>query len=257
MAHVNGCVKRLGSFTKASLYGFLTLLTFAASQAGPLTFQGSSGSKVASATFAQNGNQLIVTVANTSTADVLKPVDILTALFFSLAGNPSMAPVSAMVPNGSVVLFGPANGGNVGGEWAYRGFTKKGPFGANQGISSTSAGGFGKKNLFPGSNLQGPVSPDGLQYGITSAGYNPNGKGSKSVKGQNGLIKNEVVFTFDLPDGYSLDSYAKPISSISFEYGTGLSKKGYVPAFLIPEPSTWVLVGGSVLLLLQFRRRKA
>jgi hypothetical protein len=255
---VNGCVKRFGSFTKLSLYGVLTFLTFASSQAGPLTFQGSSGSKVSSATFAQNGSQLIVTVANTSTADVLKPVDILTALFFSLAGNPSMTPVSAMVPNGSSVYFGPSNGGNVGGEWAYRNYMqRRPPFGANQGISTASAGGFGKKNLFPGPNLQGPLGPSGIRYGLTSKGDNVN-TGTKPVTGRNALILNELVFTFDLPGSYSLDSYGdQAISSISFQYGANLSKKSNVPAYLIPEPSTWVLVGGSVLLLLQFRRRKA
>ena len=233
MARRIGSAKRFVSMSRAALVSLFMLSTVHSSQA-LVTFSGSGVSRSgaaldATATFQQNGSQLVVTLANTSTADVLKPIDVLTAMFFTLA-NPAnsgvpvaLTPVSALVANGSQVLFGPPNT-NVSGEYAYRNYTKKGPFGAQQGISSTTSGGFGKKNLFPGPVLQGKSSPDGLNYGITSTGDNPN-TGAKSVTGGKGgdsiaLVQNELVFTFDLPVGYTLGSISErqlPVRHRPFE----------------------------------------
>lgn len=86
--------------------------------AAPITFSATVGSRSASATFDTSGTDLIVTVSNTATGDVLVPVDVLTAVFFNVAGGPlSLTRTSAVVDGGSVLHFGVTDPGNVvGGE---------------------------------------------------------------------------------------------------------------------------------------------
>lgn len=233
-------------------------------QAVLVTYTGTSGSRSASATFEVSGNNLIVTLTNTSTGDVLVPVDVLTGVFFNLAGSPTLVPVSGVVASGSTVLFPPSGnpsgtdpGGVVGGEWGYNTGLSGAPGGASQGISSTGLGLFGPDNLFPGSNLQEPESPDGLQYGIVSAGDDPS-TGNTPVTGTNALIQNSVVFTLTgLPGTFDV---LTGVSNVFFQYGTSLSEPSFpgsqVPGEqppgggtggqtggAIPEPASLVLLG--------------
>jgi hypothetical protein len=206
---------------KASVVlGLLALSCLSSGSAQAFTVVGSSGSRAASADIVINGSNLQLTLTNTSTADVLVPVDVLTAVFFDIKGNPALTPVSAVLANGSTVFYGTTDpGGVVGGEWAYKSGLSGAPGDANQGIGSSGFGLFGPPDLFPGNNLQGPVSPDGLQYGITSAGDDTT-TGNSPVTGDNALIQNSVVFTLSgLPAGITSDD----ISNVWFQYGTALS----------------------------------
>lgn len=195
---------------------------------------------------------LVVKLANDATYDPNDPGDILTAVFFTLTGNPTLTAVSAILAPGSAVkgnggLTDP--GGVVGGEWAYA--SSLNTNNANQGTSSAGLGIFGPANLFPGSNLQGPQSPDGVQYGISTRFDTP-GNDNGGIAGA-GLITNSVVFTLgSLPASVSLAS----ISNVSFQYGTALSEPN-VPGVLVPEPSTVVLAmaGISLLGILNRKRR--
>ncbi len=193
--------------------------------ASPVAFSASAGNLAASATFATSGSNLVVTLTNTSTSDVLIPADVLTAVFFDVSGGPlSLTPVSALLEAGSVVHFGPSNGGDVGGEWAYKSGLA-GPYGA-YGIGSAGFGIFGPPDMFPGPNLQGPVGPNGLEYGITSAGDNP-ATGNAPVTGSNALIQNSVVFTLSgLPAGFSLSQ----INNVVWQYGTDTGSEPHIPA---------------------------
>lgn len=243
VTHSNYSIKKL--YVLAALAG--VGLAAASASASPITFSASAGTRAASVTFAAGGSDLIVTLENTSVSDVLVPVDVLTAVFFDIHGSPlSLARGSAVVPAGSSVLFGGTDpGGVVGGEWAYRSGLA-GPYGAAYGISSSGLDFFGPGDLFPGSNLQGPASPGGLQYGITSWGDDP-ATGNTPVTGTNALIKNSVVFTLSgLPAGFDP---AASISAVTFQYGTSLSE----PQIHAPEPATLALlvVAGA----LGFRRR--
>ncbi|MEE8170441.1 MAG: XDD4 family exosortase-dependent surface protein, partial [Phycisphaerae bacterium] len=138
-----------------------------ASLAETSVIDASLGNLSASVAFETSGTDLLITLSNTSTADVLDPAEILTAVFFNIAAAPmTLTPVSAVIGPSSTVLFGGTDpGGGVGGEWAFRDSLQGAPGGRSYGISSTSFGLFSAAYLFPGSDLERPRAPDGLQYG--------------------------------------------------------------------------------------------
>lgn len=224
--------------------------------AASITFNFSSGPLSASALFEKSGSNLIVTLTNTSLSDATVPTDILTAVYFQITGDPLLTRISAEVPLTSEV-FDIGTGTNVtpldrvvGGEWSYlNGINPSPP--NNSGVSSTGVGIFGPGNLFPGPNLQGPSSPDGVQYGITSAGDNVL-TGNGGISGSH-LIKNAVRFTLG---GWSGEPSEK-ITAATFQYGTSLDE----PQFpgLVPEPSSMALLGcgAAGLAIYALRRRTA
>lgn len=143
------------------------------------------------------------------------------------------------------MLFGTTDPGNVvGGKWAYKSSLSGAP--ASYGISSSGLGDlFGPKDTFPGTNLQGPESPGGLEYGITSAADDP-ATGNTPVTGLFALIQNSVVFTLGggLPENFD----ASRITNVSFAYGTDLAA--------VPEPATMFLLGTGLIGIGIFVRRK-
>lgn len=232
----------------------LTTLLLEASPAGALRITGSSGSLSASADFSASGTNLVVILTNTSSADVSVPAEVLTAIFFDVAGVGALTRVSAVLTVGSTVFFGGFDpGGVVGGEWAYASNLAGAPGGATEGISSAGFDLFGPADLFPGTDLQDPASPDGIQYGITSAGDNT-ATGNAAVTGSNALIKNSVTFTLDgLPIGF-LPSQQN-ITNVSFQYGTALTESN-IPGrdTQIPEPSTWLLLTTGLIALARVKK---
>lgn len=238
-------------------------------------FTGSSGSLSASADFSVVNGNLQVLLTNTSNADVLVPSDVLTAVFFNIASDPVFTSISAVLPQGSTVVYnkrviaGPANG-VVGGEWGYAHGLSGTPGGANQGISSSGLGGTFGQPTFPGSNLAGPAALDGLQYGILSAGDNIR-TGNGGIKG-NELVKNSVLFTLGaVPMNFDPAAF---ITDVSFQYGTNLSEPNYTASCTsacgptggggnnttVPEPASLLLLGTAGALLMGFtmrRRRRA
>ncbi|MBI2826020.1 MAG: PEP-CTERM sorting domain-containing protein [Planctomycetia bacterium] len=205
--------------------------------------------------FTRSGSDLIVTLANKSSADATVPTDILTGVFFKLDGDPALTRTSALVAKNSVFV---SNTGVdvtpadlvVGGEWAYKSGLSP-AFDANQGISSAGLGIFGPPDLFPGSNLQDTTSPGGIEYGITRAGDNLL-TGNGGLSGQH-LIKNSVTFTLS---GFSGEPDAK-ITKVFFQYGTALDepRDPGTPDPLIPEPSTFCLGALALAGMTLLRRR--
>ncbi len=218
--------------TKKLVLGAICVATLAMAQiasADSTTISASSGNLSASATFDVSGSTLTITLANTTTADVLVPADVLTAVFFD-DGTHTFTRVSAVVASGSTVFFGSTDpGGVVGGEWAFANGLSGAPGTAGIGVSSSGFGLFGPTDNFPGSNLQGPASVDGIQYGITSAG-DISTTGNAAVTGANALIKNAVMFTFTIDDGTGNFTLADlGIHNVSFQYGTALTEPNIHP----------------------------
>ena len=87
--------------------GLIMLTATVAAQATPITFAASSGALAASVTFEVSGTNLMVTLTNTSMADVLVPSNVLTAVFFDINGVGALASVSALL-DGSTVYYDPA-----------------------------------------------------------------------------------------------------------------------------------------------------
>jgi hypothetical protein len=203
--------------------------------AGPISYSFSSGSRSAQVDFARSGSDLIVTLTNTSAADALVPTDILTAVFFDVSGNPLLTRTSALLPLSSSVLVGgtgvDVTPGDriVGGEWSYLNSISD-PANHNSGISSTGVGTFGPGNRFPGNNLQGPTSPNGVQYGITTAGDNLL-TGNGGLSGEH-LIKNSVVFTLA---GFGSEPNIV-ITAARFLYGTSLDEPQFEGTVVTPVP---------------------
>lgn len=225
-----------GTMSKASALVVFAIATFSGASsawADFISFSASNGSGLsASVSFETSGGNLIVTLTNTSAMDVTVPSQVLTAVFFSLPG--SMTPVSAVLNSGSVVNGDSAPaGGAVGGEWAYQSGLNVG--GSNSGISSSGLGIFGPGNLFGGPDLDSPVSPNGLNYGITSAGDNP-ASGNGGLSGEP-LIQNSVVFTLS---GWNANWSLSQIANVFFQYGTSLSEP-HLGA--VPEPGVLALLG--------------
>lgn len=222
------------------------------------TFNGGLGTLSASATFGAQGTDLLIILTNSSGSDVLKPRDVLTAIYFDIDGATlSLARDSAIIGPTSTVLFGTTDpGGVVGGEWEYlAGATTTTPLGQNYVISSSGLDLTGSGGLFPGSNLQGPVNVDGLQYGITSAGDDPD-TGNAAVKGKNALIQNQVEFKLTgLPANFDPSS---SIRNVQFQYGTtSCAKKSSKDVCVtgVPEPGTLVMLALSSFFITRRRFR--
>jgi PEP-CTERM motif len=231
----------------------VTSLLICATSADAIVFKFAQGERAGSASFARTGDDLVIVLTNTSTYDVVQPDQLLNAVFFRIEGNPVLTPVSALLTPGSTILFSdsPPPDGNVGGEWAY----KTNLFGDSyQGISSTGLDDvFGPKDLFPpGINLEGPLSPGGLNYGLTSPWDDPT-VGNSKVTGPVPIIKNSVTFVLDdLPTDFDPST---DITNVWFQYGTSQCEPRYpgyppVPSTTpVPEPitATGLLLGLAAL----------
>ena len=235
---------------------FIALSVLALPASASLTFSGSgsgfgsAGIKSASVSFDVDGTELVITLTNTGPNDVQVPADVLTAVMFDISGSPlSLTRVSGLLYGGSVVYYDPDGqpaGGVVGGEWAYKSGLAGIPNSAQYGISSTGIDNFGPGDLFPGPDLAPPVSPDGPNYGLLSAGDNP-ATGNGGITGSGGLIKNAVQFRLGgLPANFDLNRISNPF----FFYGTSIGEGGYTP-----EPTSLALLGIGALVALRRNRR--
>jgi hypothetical protein len=225
--------------------------SFSAAQAAPVTYAGTdNGVRSSEVIFDTSGTDLLVTLTNTSLIDVTQPDQVLTAVFFNLAGTPTLTTKSALLNTGSSVFYDPdgqPTGGNVGGEWVYKGnalYKGKTVYGIG---ASGLAGTFGNNDTnFKGLNLAGPTNVGGLDYGLLSAGDNTT-TGNGGITGSGGLVKNSIKFTLSgLAANFDLSA---ALSNISFQYGTSPSEASFAgvkkptPPKKVPEPATAVALG--------------
>ncbi len=235
--------------------------------------------------FVQSASTLKVILTNTSNLDVMEPSDVLTGVYFKFntlsptlvantafvgsttntvtPGNPSGLPNSYVISSGNNPSPGGTSGStisgpgtDVGSEFAFRGNLAGN---VQYGISSSGLGLFGPGDRFDTStNLQGPADPDGIQYGITSAGDNIN-TGNGGIFGQH-LVKNTVVFELTGWSFQTVSDLANLFSMVRFQYGTALSEPTITPPeFLIevPVPTGVVLMGLGGVLLAGYSARKS
>ena len=228
------------------LVASFVVFALAGSVAQATVFTGSDAfGRAASAQFTVSGTDLLVVLTNTSAADVLVPVDVLTGILWRM--NPvTLSRTSALLSPGSTVIYNsqPA-GGVVGGEWAYLGGISV--RGNNFIISSSGLGIVGPGDRFPGPDLVPPTSPDGLQYGITSAGDNI-ATGNGGIMGTGGLIKNSVSFVLS---GIAANFNPATITNLQFQYGTDLSEP-WVSGTPTPGTAGLLVLAGAASL----RRRR-
>jgi hypothetical protein len=217
----------------------------------PTTFNGSSGALSASAKFDTSGTDLVITLTNTAAGDVVRPTDILTGVFFDLAGNPALSRTSVVLAPGSKVYKNNVDltpgSGIISGEYCYLGGGPTLMWGAEQGVSAVGYGVFGPANRFPGGNVADHGNPPGgLDFGLSSAGDNPathNGGANRA------LVRNSVIFTLGgLPAGFNP---IVDVTNVTFQYGTAMDE----PHITVPEPaSAGLLITAGAMLLLRRRR---
>lgn len=245
------------------------------SHATAVTLTGTGpGGRSASATFDvttfNNISYLVVTLTNTATYDSRVPTEILTAIFFSLPGNPTLSRTvglsGAYLNLGSDIKGGP-DVSNLGTEFAYEhGQNVISATGFNQGLSSSGLGLFGPGDRFITCNncdLQGPDSPDGIQYGLTTT--NDNGANDNGGIDDRELVRNSVVFALgNIAKDFDPSAW---ITSVRFQYGTSLAETHFGNGgngghgggnSRVPYPSSLALIGfGALGAALVARRRLA
>ena len=124
---------------------------------------------------------------------------------------------------------------------------------AAQKVQATGYGNIGNfNNGNAGTNLDGPASLDGINFGIVSsaAGFNPNGGLAAEP-----LIQNAVIFVLTGVAGLT----TADISNVSFQYGTALTELNVPghPGTSVPEPGSLALVAAGLAGVSTLRRRKA
>ena len=225
----------------------LAMAVAASSQAVVFNFSGAAGSGSgdvlhASVEFQVSGTSLTVIVTNTDDNAVFNTADVLSSVYFNIAGAPTLSNGNAALTAGSsfVTNSGPAGSNNPPNtEWMWK---SPGAFSTMYSFGATGAVGFNTHQTFDsvfhgGSGVAGANDDYGLvpTAGITSGN-------SSSV-----YANNSMTFTFDLSSAIS----ESDINGVVVTYGSDGS------TVLTPEPATLGALAIGAIALLRRRTRKA
>ncbi|MDR3530886.1 MAG: PEP-CTERM sorting domain-containing protein [Rhodopila sp.] len=260
------------------MFGLFALFAAASHPARAQTFTGTyintaNGNRVdtATAVFSLiNGTTLQVVLTNTSTNTAYNNPDLLSGLFFAIAGSPALTPLTATTP--SIVNPGACASGkvsvcsssqvNVGDEWGFvysaSGF-KSSTLNASGSQYGIAAAGYSSLNpSFGSSAVFSSGSPQDLGGNCTKNGKcNLKGLdfsivGSNYASGESSPLSNtSVTYTFALPSQVS----SLGISNVYFAYGT--APDGLALGRNVPEPASIAMFCTGIAALGIMRRRKS
>jgi hypothetical protein len=217
--------------------------------ASTISFTGSDATHSFSASFSVVGSNLQITLANTETSGAaVNSIDVLGAIYFTIGGGTTLAPVSAALGAGSSYVNG---SGTLGQDWQYLSGLSGTPNGQTQGISAVGYGIFGPSGNFCSSGCQ---NLQGIDYGLVPTSYvagSGSGIGSSRV-----VIDNSVVFTLSgIPAGFDPNA---SISNVTVQYGSSTSDDQVTGIKVAtPEPASFALFGIGAVLLAVGRKRLA
>jgi MYXO-CTERM domain-containing protein len=229
--------------------GFVLFASFAfaaslTDRVSAITFTGSSGTLSASAEFTVVGGDLHIHLVNTSSTPVGSNPDVLTGLYFDLAGSPTLT-AGSIALDGSSVYVNTSHNSVVlplGDHWAYGASTGGGkPAGYGfYGVGAAGFGIFGPSTSFTGSG----GSPGGVDYGLVGviASSPSNGFKNQGPQIQSGV---DIVLHDTLA---SLPA----VSNVLFQYGSSTLETTIPGA---PEPQTALFALAGLTGLTMKRRR--
>jgi hypothetical protein len=200
---------------------------------------GSSGDLSAQLDVTISGSTLTLTLTNTATTQPTTNTGLLTGILFNLGTSTATldfesATATALVEQGGCTDPTCGFDGSVyqlGGESSYNltaGLVDP-PSGGTYTQGVGTMGGFGTNFANTGTDVDDPISPDGVNFGIVPTGYV-----SGSISGAGGtepLVSNSIVFTFTITGTLS----ETDIGGVIFIYGTAFNE---VPGVTGDTPTT-------------------
>jgi hypothetical protein len=207
----------------------------------------------ATASFDIAGDNLVITLTNTFSPKSdykFKETEVLTALFFDVAGDAKLAP--SAISAGSSKIWG-ADGTTLGQNWEYlhKASDLSGFVTQDYGISCAGLGIFHAGNFAKhGVNLQG------FDWGLmpqttTNFDHFNHGKCDCPSQMTDVFVQSTIAFTLS---GFSTHSLSE-ISNVKFQYGTAVTCHSVYSS--VPEPSVFALLGIAAMgLLVHVRRRR-
>jgi hypothetical protein len=239
-----------GAYAVAMLVG-IVVTSRANAQTFTTAFKGSSGqTEQASAVFNLTNGTLTLVLSNTSVFATYTNPDVLSGVFFAIAGSPILTPISAAASTAATCTSNACVSGDVSKNYAYvysaSGFTQNssafasGAYGVGAPGYGTLSPSFGHSasSFSPGT---AHATGQGLSYSIVGPDYLSGGNGP--------FVQNSVTFEWSVPNGVT----SLAISNVKFTYGTNPDGSNLAQ---VPEPSSLAFLGMGVVGLVRLQRKR-